>query len=158
MPQRLSGFPTALLSLLGSQSFGNAPKELDDVISPVIDTAELYLVSAQQGMAGVVAAPAGGYNRGLIVPQGEVWRVNYGGAFVLSGVGVTLDWTPCVRIDGGIVPMGDTIVQLASQTRLEAFELLPIWIEAGQELGVYVSALVGVPTISVAFSVAVLRA
>lgn len=155
MSQRLAGFPTGLLSLVGSQSFGTAPKELGDIIAPTLELGELYLLTKQEGQVGVVAVPAAGPNNAITVPNGEVWRVNYGGVFVQTGVGVTLDWTPCAFANGGIVPIGDTHVQAASQTRLQAVKQAPLWLQAGQSLGVYITALVGAPTVS--FSVAVSR-
>lgn len=158
MSQRLSGFPTGLLSLVGSQSFGTAPKELGDVVAPTLDVAALYLLTKQEPEIAVIAVPAAGPNLGIVVPAGEVWLANYGGVFSLTGVGVTLDWTPIATIESGTIPIGDTVVQLASQTRWQASKQLPIWLSAGQGLGVYISALVGAPTLSVAYNISRLRA
>ncbi len=144
---RLSGYPSGLLSLLGSQNFGEAPKDLSDVVSPVVDISGLYLLSSQSSALSVLAAPANGQNQGagLVVPKSEVWRVWGGGLAITNGVGVTGEYTPIIN-DGGIsIPIGNTLVTAASQTRWVPMVQGPFWLRAGQELGVSIGALVGVP-------------
>ena len=160
MPQRLAGFPTGLLSLLGSQSFGEAPKTLADDIQCTVETQDLYLLTTQVNTVQIIAAPANGQNlgAGLVVPTGEVWRVLAGGVFVLNGVGVTGDYTPILNSNAGLVPLADTVSLVASTTRMICWKQVPFWLRAGQELSVYISALVGAPTVSVAALIGRLRA
>ena len=158
MTQRLSAFPNGLLSLTGSQSFGTAPKELGDIIAPTIELADLYLLSLQEPEVLILAAPVNGINAGIRVPPGEVWRVVAGGVFVLAGAGVTLDWTPVVESQGGLIPIGDTQSQAASTTRLQASKQTPFWVKSGDQVTIYIQALVGVPTVSIALLIDRLRA
>lgn len=156
---RLAGFPTGLLSLLQSQSFGEAPKEMADAIAPTVELAELYLLTQQVAAIGSVALPANGVNVALTVPQGEVWRVAYGGAFCLTGAGTTCDITPIVGVDGGTVPLGNTISLAASQMRFMPSLMGPMWLKAGQTLGAHINLLVGANiSVSVSYAVSRLRA
>jgi hypothetical protein len=147
------------LNLVGSQNKGLAPNELADVIAPTIDLGPMYLVSRQEAEAAIIAAPANGINNAITVPTGEVWRVNFGGAFCATPAGVTLDWALAANLDGGAMPLADTLSQAASQTRLMAMKSGPIWLTGGQSLGVYITNLVGVPTfVSVSFNISRMRA
>lgn len=159
MNQRLSGYPSGLLALLGSQSFGEAPKELGDVIAPIIDTSSLYLLTAQSAAVQIIAAPANGINAGLRVPQGEIWRCHVVGGLCISNAGNTLDWTLAFESQGGVGPLSDTISQVASTTRWIASKAGPFWLRAGEQIAPYISALVGVPvSMSITALVSRLRA
>lgn len=154
---RISGFPTGFLSLLDSKSFGEQPDVVGDAIVPTVDIGDLFLSTKTNGEVQVVAVPALGPNAGLRVPNGEVWKVQAGGIFVLAGAGVTLDLTPVVEVTGIITPIADTISVLASTTRMVTMKAAPFWLKAGAQLTAYVTALVGVPTISIAYVVSRLR-
>jgi hypothetical protein len=149
-----------LLSLLDSQNFGEAPKTFGDVVVPTVEIGELYLLSKQVGVAFVMAAPVNGPNSGggLQVPAGEIWRVHYGGLQIINGVGVTGDFTPAANVTGGSIPIGATISVAASTTRIAPFIEQPFWLTAGSELSVFISALVGAPTVSLAYVVSKLKA
>lgn len=155
----LSGFPKGLLSLLGSQNFGINPKDLSDVVAPTVELSELYLLSKQVSTFQTIAAPANGTNAGagLIVPAGEVWRVHAGGIFVITGVGVTLDITPITIVNGITCPLASTTSIAASLFRWVPMIMNPFWADAGSELGAYISALVGAPTVSIQYLVSKLR-
>lgn len=158
---RLAGYPTGLLDLVGSQSFGQAPKDLADVVAPVMDLSPLYLLTKQVAAIAIVAGPANGTNagKGLIVPPGEVWSVRAGGVFVATGVGVTGDFTPSMISNGLTVSLGDSTPILASTTRWLRFAPPgPIFVKAGDELTCYISALVGAPTVSIQYLLAKFRA
>lgn len=146
---RLAGYPGGLLSLLQSQSFGEAPKDLSDVISPVVDIAGLYLLTAQRPALAIVAAPANGQNQGagLIVPAGEVWRIHAGGVLVQHGAGDTGTYTPIINNEGISMPCGNTVDMVATSERWLPIVQTPFWLRAGQELSVSIFNLVGVPTL-----------
>lgn len=161
MSSRLAGFPTGLLDLVGSQNFGIAPKELLETVSPTVDMLELYSLTKQSGRISILSAPANGNNagQGLVVPAGEVWRIVAGGIFVAAGVGVTGDFTPIVNSGGGTTPLGDTLSVAASTTRwITSKAGSAFWLRSGDELGAYITALAGAPTVSVAYQVARFRA
>jgi len=156
----LSGFAKGLLSLLDSQNFGEAPRELGAIVVPTVDAGDLYLLNKQVGVVQVLAAPVNGNNAGggLVVPQGEVWRIHAGGVFVLAGVGVTLDITPIAIVSGIVVPLGTTQSILASTTRMLPMLESPLWLSAGSELSCYITAIAGAPTVSIAYIVSKLKA
>lgn len=143
---RLSGFPTGLLSLLGSQNFGEAPNELGDVIAPTVDIGELFALTRQEAIFVSYATPTTGNNNGagLIVPPGEIWRVMAGGAFAAPGAGVTFQFGPHVIV-GNTTPLAPFVAAVASQIRVNPIPFGGFWIGAGSELGVYLSDVVGVP-------------
>lgn len=156
---RLAGFPSGLLSLVGSANFGDAPNQMGDVIAPCIELQDLYLLTAQEPEILIVAAPANGINAGIRVPAGEVWKVVQGGVFVDTGAGVSLtSWTPVVEASGGVIPIADSVLaHPASQTILKAIHT-PFWVKAGDQVSVYIRGLAGVPTISIALLISRLRA
>lgn len=156
---RLAGFPTGLLSLLGSQNFGEAPKELSDTVLTTVDGSPLYLLSQQVAQIGIVALPANGVNIALTVPLGEVWRVAYGGVFCLTGAGTTVDVTAIIGVDGGTVPLSSTVSLAATQQRFIPCIHRDIWLRAGQTLGAHLNLLVGANiSLSASYAISRLRA
>jgi hypothetical protein len=156
---RLHGYPAGFQSLVGSQNQGASPAELGDVIAPCVDLTEAYLLGKQEGIAAVIAAPVNTINTAFEVPIGEVWRVNGGGCFVTTGAGESLDWTPTIEINGVVMPLETTLAQAASQTRMRSIWARGyIWAQAGHKLGIYITGLVGAPTVSCSYSISRLRA
>jgi len=152
---RLAGFPTGLLSLVGSQNFGSAPKDLGDVVQPTLDLSELYLLSQLVPFSGTLTAPANGANSaqgGIAVPNGEVWYVQQVGLQVLTGVGVTGEFTlyATPAPGGGFTPLADTQVMTASTFRMKAGVQGPMWLRSGAEISCHIANLVGVPVVSIA--------
>jgi hypothetical protein len=158
---RLSSFPTALLSLLGSQNFGESPNELGQMVVPTVDIGELFALTKQVPVFGQLAAPAIGNNagQGIVVPSGEVWRVMYGGLFVNCGAGVSGEFTPTLLVEGSSCPLAMTYAVAASTQRQSPVVQVPMWIQAGTELGCTISpGLVLVPTVSMRYVVQKFRA
>lgn len=141
----LSSYPTGFLSIVGSQNFGEAPRELGSVIAPTMEMGELFMLSKQEAVYVGYAAPIFGNNNGngLIVPPGEVWRVLAGGAFALPGAGISFMFGPHI-ISGNATPLVPLVPAVASMIRAATIQL-PFWARAGEELGVYLSDVVGVP-------------
>jgi hypothetical protein len=154
---RLAGYPAGLLSLVQSQSFGIAPKDLGDVIAPIVDLTSMYLLTAQRATAnsGVLV---NGNNNLITVPDGEVWRVHICSATVIAGVGVTGALALTVRADANIVAISEHLVFVASTTRFLPMVADPFWLKAGDQLNVFGSEIVGAPTVQVNGLVSKLRA
>jgi len=157
---RLAGYPTGLLDLVGSQSFGIAPKDLSDIVGPIVDLTGLYMLTKQVAAIAIMAAPANGTNatKGLIVPAGEVWSIRAGGVFVGAGVGVSGDFTPTMISNGLTVALGATTPVAASTTRWLEMTMGPIFLKAGDELTCHISLIAGAPTVSIQYLVAKFRA
>lgn len=160
MATRISGFPTALLALVGSQNFGVAPKELGELVTPTLDMTPLYLLGQQTTVSITLSAPANGGNQaqGLSIPQGENWYIHNVGLQVLAGAGVTgefsLYWT--AMPGNGFSPIADTVVMTASTFRMKAGGG-GFWMRSGSEISCHIANLVGVPTVSIAGVVTRLR-
>jgi hypothetical protein len=142
----LSGFARGFLSLVDSQNFGEAPRELSGTLIPTVDIAGLYLLNKQTQAAFIVAAPANGSNPCFTVPRGEVWRLHSCHSLAITGAGVTLDHQPYMTVDGASLYMGEFMSNAANQWRSCIMKAPSLWLPSGAVLGVAVQALVGVPT------------
>lgn len=157
---RISGFPSGLLGLLDSKNFGQQPDELVDSITPVINLVDLFLTTKQVGAVQIVAAPANGINAGIVVPQGEVWRVHCGGVLSITNAFGSHSFTPVVESKGEgaiVLPIGETIVQAASLTRWSPMLCDPFYLKAGDQLSAYLGEVADTPTISIAYMVSKIR-
>jgi hypothetical protein len=146
---RISGFPTALLSLLGSQNFGQAPNELGPTIAPCVDVGDLFALTAQTTANASIAAIVNGPNVGaaerIQVPQGEVWRIYQISAFVATGVGATLThYLQVVAGQNQSVTVSEAVAQVASTARFNIAKLTaPLWLQAGNFIQLYAADVVG---------------
>ena len=155
----ISGFPRGLLDLLGSQNFGEAPRELGNVVFPVADITDLYLLS-KKSVDVVIANPlTNGTNtaNSLLVPNGEVWRVDGFSVFASCAAGETVDITPVVTISGGTMAVGPTVPVAANQSRYAAMTLSPFWLPSGSRVQVFASGIAGVPFGSITAMVSKVR-
>jgi len=158
VPFKLSGFPVGLLGLLDSQNLGETPRDLNEVIVPTVDLTEFYALPKGEPEIAIIAAPANGFNVGVTVPDREVWRINFGGAFAITDVGDSFNFAPAVNFEAGVVPIGKMVAIAASQQRFSVASQLPIFVPSGSVIGVYIAELVGVPTaVSVALGITRLR-
>lgn len=148
MPQ-LSGFPAGLLSLVGSQNFGENVRELAYVVGPIVDLTDMYACTQQVLLAGTNAAATGGFNscaNGIgPVPQGELWRVVAIGGSVVTGAGVTIGgWSPSVRKDGADVVLMPQVAAAASQTIHTGGALTaPLLLTPGCDVGIKATQVAG---------------
>lgn len=157
---RLAGFPKGLLSLLQSQSFGQNPKELADIVSPTVELADLYLLSTQECIQFTWNPPGAGFNTGagLTVPAGEVWRLHGCRVAAINGVGQTQSVSPSLFINGFTLHLSNLFVAVASQNRIQVQQLAPMWLPAGSQLGATVEDLTGTPILNGAYLVSKLKA
>jgi hypothetical protein len=150
MPQQLSRFPAGLLDLVGSQNFGENPRQMADVVAPVLDIGQQYLVTLQQAAFGTNAAAAAGFNAmtnvPLIVPSGELWKVVALNTTVVSAAGQTGKFSPGVRIGGTAgpsFPLGDPVNYVASENNWTFWDMTEFWAPAGYEFGALLQQVVG---------------
>jgi len=144
----LHGYPVGLLSMLGSQNFGVNPKELAEVVSPVVDLSDLYLLQFQQSVSGAVGVPGVGFNLAITVPAGQMWRVHALSGIIVHGAGVTADYALNVMPNNGAsVAVSPSISVAANQTRWLPITGAPegLWLTAGTTIGLDIASLVGVP-------------
>lgn len=161
---QIAGFPTGLLDLLGSQNFGENPRDLGNVIAPVVDVRELFQVTKQRVIFNSgTDVLANGNNSlktfALTVPAGEVWRIVAGSAFLNTAVGETVGQAYLsATIGGGTTIISDGVPLAASQTRWANLSAEPFFAPAGTLLSIWGSEVVGVPTAALTILAARLRA
>lgn len=150
MTQPISRFPAGLLDLVGSQNFGENPRQLADVVAPVVDIGQQYLVTLQVAAFGSTAAGAAGFNAftnvPLVVPNGEVWKVVALNTTVVSAAGQSGKFSPGVRIGGTAgpaFPLGDPVNYVASENNWTFWDLQEFWAPAGYEFGAILAQVVG---------------
>jgi len=145
-------YPRGFLSLLGLQNFGENPRDVGGVISPVVDIGDQFLVESFEIRTGNNAAGATGFNKftnnSLIVPQGELWRVFAFSVQVVSGVGASGRFAAAIAV-GSTAGVGPRLVvsqqqdYVASQTAFNGLTQLPFWAPAGYELGIELANVAG---------------
>lgn len=158
MPGIISQLPAGLLGMLGIQNFGETPKALADVVSPVIDLGDCYAANQAvlYGLATAANAGAGGFNAMTSVPAfatvpgGEVWRLlAFSCLGIANATGAVLQFAPAIQKDGTIVVLAPGIALAANETRFVASNIqFPLWLPAGTALGVYASTLTAGVTFS----------
>lgn len=143
--QRLSGFAQGLWDLIGSQNRGEQPKELDDVIKPIVDLTDLYAFRNVQTKSASTAALAVGLNAGSVItiPPGEVWFVQHVQMNVSCGAGEACGtFAPYLQLrQNAIELLGDEFGApvVANAEGLKGVVLDGWWLPSGTVFGMYVS-------------------
>jgi len=159
MPTPLTGFPNGLLSLVGSNNFGEAPRLLSEVVSPVVDVGELYAASKLETPAQSTFTVLNGANNAnsITVPAGEMWRVYKVSAFLSTGVGEAQRSVLIATYGGTSLAISGEANLGASTSQFLRSDDEPFWLLAGGRLGLFSFAPTGVPTASLAAFVTRLR-
>lgn len=146
--------PRGLSSLLGLFQGGKLPTDLSDIIVPTVELTRAYLLNDQVGVSGVLnPVPGNGPHLTdlvpeLIVPQGEVWLVNYIATSGITGVGGTLTFAPAVRSDNITSYLAPPmVVAAANLSRWNPSIVGPLWLKSGDGIGVVVADNVGAANI-----------
>jgi hypothetical protein len=161
---RLSGFPIGLLDLVGSQSFGEAPKELSPTIVPIVDVTPLYLANRFETIVQNPATDvlANGQNSAktfvITVPQGELWLVQNVSAFLGTAAGEALTAYLWMTIGSAVVIISESVTLGASIIGWRAMTVHPFYARAGSKFGIWGSGITGVPTASLTANVARFKA
>lgn len=159
MPQKLSGFPKGLLSLLGSNSFGSNPSELGDIIAPTVDLAGFYMAQAQTVRSTSVNPLVAGPNTGtlnLTVPVGELWFLH---SIDIGIFGVAASSAACsaAMVQDGVTHMLTRSVVAAANTTLFESAQPRVWLPSGSALRMYGAQIVGTPIAGLTALVSILR-
>jgi len=147
----LTNFPKGLLDLVGSNNFGENPREMSDLITPVMEIGRLYLAQFLTTVAGIgVGAPTAGFNliANLVVPTGKVWALYSVAAAFTTEAGVAGDvLVSLVSIGNVRTFLSNSVATAASQTKMSTTQFSdPVMLPAGTKLGVYLQNITGVPT------------
>jgi len=154
MPQVIIGFPAGFNDLVGNNNFGEAPRQLSDVVVPTVDIGEQYLAARQVVAfnAGGPFAIANGANGGagftINVPAGELWRVYGYSALLTCGAGDSLAAQTILTVDGVTTATGAPILLPNNTVRWIHSSQTPFWARAGSRISVWGSEVVAAPTCS----------
>lgn len=147
MVQRVSGLPAGLLSLVGNNSMGVNPADLGDVIAPVVELSDLYLLAFQTVVSTNVNPLLAGPNTGavnLTVPTGERWFIHSIDAAVFAVAGASADISAAMVQDGVTSMLTSSLVVPVNTTRFISAQPR-VWIPAGAALRMYGASIVGAP-------------
>lgn len=136
MPLDITALPKGLNALLSLRQGGLQPQVLADVVAPVIDTTQMYLLNLREYVSmGQQPNPVVGTNNyatSIVVPPGELWYV---WAYLVSaapGAGEAIDLAPAVAYDGNplSVPVANYVAGTAGQDNRSA-TVVPFWAGPG---------------------------
>lgn len=151
MPAPVSNLPQGLLSILGLQNFGEAPRLLQLDYQPVLECLDLFKL---QGMTSIAAAPvaavAGGgqfFGNTFFVPQTELWWVHRYSISLSTGPAMALTACPMCQFIGFNQPIGPYLTNGASETGLVAGSS-GFWLPAGGNLGFATKSVTGAATVA----------
>jgi len=82
---RINAIPEGLLDLLKSKTDGQTPRELAEVVAPILTMDGFYNQDRLDYQSNTIAPFGVGATTGFIVPQDEVWQILNWGLF-LQGV------------------------------------------------------------------------
>lgn len=145
----LSSYPSGLLNLVGAQTMGENPRAMSDAVVPILQLNDLYAVSKQVLLAGVINPAVNGFNslpNGIgPVPPGELWWIRAVSASVVTAVGGAVTFTPAIRKDGAVIQLNDPVAVGASLTRWAAGKLGDLFLAAGDDIGIYCQDVAAAP-------------
>jgi hypothetical protein len=159
VPATISQLPRGLLALLGIQNFGESPRQLADLVSPVLELLDLYTLSTRECAVGTNAAPALGPNlytapnSGYVdlsqaVPVGEVWYVHDYCVQVTPGAATSITIQPRIRTInasyGASIPMAITGAAGNPEWDVPS-PFRGVWVSGGTQFGFRVNAITGAP-------------
>jgi len=148
----INKLPFGLLGFLGLKNGGQNPSDLSNILSPVIDLADLYYGTNKQLFRVQANVTAIGFNALATVPNDEVWYV-IGAACnsnAVLGAGVSLRGAMAyAAIDGAafnVVPLGEYASMTVGEVWYSAAVLgRPLVLAPGSQLGVYCTFIAAGP-------------
>jgi hypothetical protein len=155
----VSKLPYGLLGFLGIKNGGQYPGFLGDTIQPIInyELMQLYLSTWGEEFhfaSGGVAAGAGAFqtfNTALTVPLGEVWYVGLLSVRIQTGAGEALTANLAVRRPNAAATSNHVALGISTTVGASQFFDLtmdrPFFAGNGDEIGLWLSALTGAPTV-----------
>lgn len=165
MNSPITGFPAGLLSLIGSNTFGQSPRELGGVVAPTIELIDLYLapkleVAFNPGVAAIAAGQNTGAAYTITVPTGETWFVRAISCFLSTAVGEAVTAQPWIQLPtsaGGTMSIGNPTTLGASTTGWSNSTIAPLFVPSGTRFGIWGSGVTGAPSGAVTALIARLR-
>lgn len=129
---------------------GNNVRELADVVSPVIDIGDQYVVNVIDTIFGGCnpannfVAAAGNLAGGI--PSGETWKVHaITGSYVTGGAVTIADIAPAIQINGVAFLLSNPIAVPINRITWSISNLPPMWLPSGTLFGLYSQGVVGAP-------------
>lgn len=155
-PAVLSKLPLGLLGFFGIKNGGQYPQTLLAHIQPVLEQLPLLCVNYHENIVGNLIAAGLGFQQQnavvgglpLIVPPGEIWRVNHFTSGPFTGAGDSITFTAGVqsRQNGSAsawnLAIAGPFTQGASLSQVLPNNYGPFWVGPGDIFGYWVSALV----------------
>jgi hypothetical protein len=154
----IGNLPRGLLAALGSQNFGESPRQLSDVVSPVVDSLNLYLLNQLVQVNGLNLAPTNGYNELITIPLGEVWRVQCVSLSVVTGAGESGSFAPAARANDSTVALANTEAVAASLSRNITSGPMDVWFPSGYSFGALCGEVTLAPSLGLNMIVTRIRA
>lgn len=155
----VSKLPRGLLSALGLQNFGEAPRELAMAYAPTIDVRELFLLDSRETVIFTTqATPVVGSNffANGAVPAGELWFVWQYFVGATPGAGEAIRLGPSIQYQSVNMPVGFAETIAATQNG-RAFAQAPFWASPGSVFGFWAQSLTLAPDVDAAAFVTKLR-
>jgi len=143
VPTEVSRKAPAILSILQAQQAGITPSIMADVLQPVIDIGELYMLDLWEEDSGSIAISAGdtGPNMTTIaVPDGEIWRIhNHTVEVAHQLTGELTVIVPCFQVRSNLTFTPQLVQTSGLPTPLRANRQLAsatnYWAHAGTDFG-----------------------
>lgn len=139
----ISRFAKGFLDLLGVQNFGENPRQLSDVVLPVVDIGNQYQVELLRPQATAIADILVGFNAVHTVPAGEVWCLKQGHAGVVTDAGEAFAGGLAVSIEGNAYSLGPLMTIGASSVNWSVSMFQDLWLPAGAAIGVFCQSKTG---------------
>jgi hypothetical protein len=158
---RVSRYPRGFLDLVQAQTRGKALEECAEFLQPTIDVGpylELGTLFVGQASTGVLVL---GWNPlATLTADKLIARLYAASATMVTGGANSADFSLGFSVDGiNVVHISDTVVQGVSQTRANVAKLSgPLTFAPNTRLGVWVSNLVGTPTMTVSYMTSFIQA
>lgn len=159
MPFEFSNQARGLSALLALRSGGIQPNTLAELVAPIIDLSDLFLLNGRQTIGfnqivGVAVGrndfPAPGPLADAVVPPGEMWYVWDALVQATLGAGVAVDVACGCLFDSSIVIAGPTGAYEAGAANQDVRAHIdrPLWLGPGSRMVALVRSVTGAVTVS----------
>lgn len=137
--------PRGLISIFGLRDMGTVPSDLSGQIVGTFDISELCLLNRELVVGSASTSPGAGgiiFSGNAVVPPGELWYVWTYGIRSAAPAGESIRLTPCIAMQGAVIPIGDPRTAGASE-QLAANAIGGFWLGPGAGFGCVVEAETG---------------
>lgn len=137
--------PRGLISIFGLRDMGVVPNDLSPQIVGTFDISQLCLLNRELLVGTAVTSPGVGgilFPANAVVPAGELWYVWTYGIRTAAAAGESIRLTPCVAMQGAVIPIGDPRSAGAGE-QLAANAQSGFWLGPGAGFGCVIEAETG---------------